>query len=125
MWRRCQVWLSSDVDSNVILNLLEINEKEIISSSTYTPGNIARDVDCIYINKFQRIVCAFGYELNAQFQYYKCALNIFIVKDGSIETTSNFKTYDSCHYHHSRKLRLNSDLSESSVFFLLLLCWDR
>ena len=111
------VWLSSDVDSNVILNLLEINEKEIISSSTYTPGNIARDVDCIYINKFQRIVCAFGYELNAQFQYYKCALNIFIVKDGSIETTSNFKTYDSCHYHHSRKLRLNSDLSESSVFF--------
>ena len=44
-------------------------------------------------------------------------MNIFIVKDGSIETTSNFKTYDSCHYHHSRKLRLNSDLSESSVFF--------
>ena len=115
------------------LKIIQIKEKEKISSVEYSEIKFARDTDCIYMNKYQRIVCAFGLEKNGQYGQFICGLNMFYIKlddenngEYKIISTSNLKLFDSCMTHHSRKLRVISDPNEGSdSFFYYFVGTDR
>ena len=81
-----------------------------------TMDNSARDFDCIYMSKFQRLLCGFGILSDG---VYDCNINIFNVKDEGIDSISNLKSSPDipCNNHHSRKLRGNSDVNIVSDFF--------
>ncbi|MBO6244361.1 MAG: hypothetical protein J6O41_07375, partial [Clostridia bacterium] len=106
------VWFSNENT----LELLEIDPDQIIPPSSYTANRVARDTSCIFVSKYQRIVCGFGKPLGEAVDIYQCSINIFYLKDKKIESQSNFKSFD-CQNHHSRKLRANTDLSEDDAIF--------
>jgi hypothetical protein len=108
----CVAWLS---DENH-LELIELDQGDIISQSSFTVNNIARDTDCIFVSSYQRIVCGFGF-LNQDLDIYQCSLNIFVGGEGVVDITSNLKIYEKCQSHHSRKLRADKDLSVGGDIF--------
>ena len=77
---------------------------------------MARDIDCIFITKYSRIVCLFGIEINSQ---YTCSANIFTYDENDENIfTSNLKTWYICTNHQSRKIRANTDKNgETDIFY--------
>ena len=73
-----------------------------IEYSNYLVEKMARDIDCIYISQYDRIVCAFGIK---KVDTYTCSVNIFTEDNSFI---SNLKTWEVCNDHQSRKLRQDS-----------------
>ena len=94
------------------LYLKQINGDNSESPSEFPVEGFGRDIDCIYVSKFQRLVCSFGL-FSGDKGIYECGLNIF--KDAG-EFVSNRRAYD-CSNHLSRKLRGNTDVNEDSDFF--------
>ena len=95
-------------------NIYQLNENGIYYSKSYTISNdIGDDIDCLYINKHQRIVCIFSY-LNSDGQY-TCQANIFSGSEANF--ASNTKRLDGCVNHLSRKIRGNTDNNEDSDIF--------
>ena len=70
------VWFSNENT----LELLEIDPDQIISPSSYTANRVARDTSCIFVSKYQRIVCGFGKPLGEAVDIYQCSINIFYLK---------------------------------------------
>ena len=85
----------------------------IKTESEFEVENIARDIDCIYVSEYRRIVCSFGFLSNG---IYECGLNVFTSSITQNEFKNNFKQFD-CKNHYSRKLRLNSNINEDTNFF--------
>ena len=79
----------------------------------YPVSHMARDTDCLFINKHSRIVCLFGIELSGK---YDCSANIFTYDEGG-SFVSNFKTWYICTNHLSRKIRGDTDNSIDSDLF--------
>ena len=100
------------LDGN-LLRIKQIIKTTLKSEAAFTIENIARDIDCVYVSKYQRLVCAFGILSKG---VYTCGLNIFSTSITQIEFRNNLKQFD-CQNHHSRKLRLNSDVNENTDFF--------
>ena len=97
-------------------NIYQLNENGIINSysKSYSIGsNIGRDIDCLYINKHQRIICIFSYKDNDN--QHSCQVNIFSGSEANFE--SNTKTLEGCVDHLSRKIRGNTDNNENSDIF--------
>ena len=71
------------------LYLKQINGDNSESPSEFPVEGFGRDIDCIYVSKFQRIVCSFGL-FSGDKGIYECGLNIF--KDAG-EFVSNRRAY--------------------------------
>ena len=98
-------------DSNFCLLILKGCEEK--TQKHYSKTRIAKDIDCIYINKYQRIVCGFGF-LKTDDEY-KPYINLFNGVGGLTGEFSSIK--DGCGNHHTRKLRVFSNDPENSHRF--------
>ena len=98
-------------------NIYQLNENGIIvgNSRGYTISSslFGRDIDCLFINKYQRIVCIFSY-IDSDGQH-SCKANIFSGTEADFE--SNTKTLEGCVDHLSRKIRGNTENNEDSDIF--------
>jgi len=99
-------WLNGN-----IFNIFQLDQSGIKIEKKYTVSNIGRDIDCLYINKYQRIVCIFSYTDSTP----SCKVNIFSGSEAYF--TSNTKNLDGCVDHLSRKIRGNTDNNEDSDIF--------
>ena len=95
-------------------NIYQIDQSGIKNYKIYSVSNIGRDIDCLYINKYQRIVCIFSYKSSAT-SAHSCQVNIFSESEASFE--SNTKDLSGCVDHLSRKIRGNTDNNEDSDIF--------
>jgi hypothetical protein len=95
-------------------NIYQIDQRVIKRQKRYSIGiNIGKDIDCLYINKHQIIVCIFSYkDSNEQ---HSCQVNNFSGTEADFE--SNTKTLNSWVDHLSRKIRGNTDNNEDSDIF--------
>ena len=102
--------------NNGHFHIVELNHNEIKIYRHYPVSNMARDIDCIFITKYSRIVCLFGIEINDQ---YTCSANIFTYDEGDENIfSSNLKTWYICTNHQSRKIRANTDKNgETDIFY--------
>ena len=107
------VWIDG-----IVINLIELNfnTQEGEQPKTITKVALARDIDCLYINKHERTVCLFGI-LSGDEGKYQANVNIFM----NTNQTTNLKIINDCTNHHSRKIRLSTDAktnsSKSDIFY--------
>ncbi len=111
-------WLELDNDNTkeITLVLCTPDSCPIKKSFTISGGTIARDIDCIYISKFQRIFCGLGfYSTDGK---YDCRINMFTIAGGTIQQTAAVQETrnQNCNNHYSRKIRGNSDVNVDSDF---------
>ena len=105
------VWVN-----NAEFNIVFLDSNEITIYRHYPMSHISRDVDCLFFNTHNRLVCVLGVEDNG---YYQCAANIFIYNIGDEDIfTSNLKIWNVCTSHQSRKIRANTNRSgDPNIFY--------
>ena len=97
--------------NNGMFNTIKFQNGVFTQHIDYPVDKMARDIDCIYNNDFNRIICAFGIKVEHE-EAYSCSVNIFT--DGSM-FISNLKTFQLCNNHHSRKIKLDND--NKNIFY--------
>ena len=97
--------------NNGMFNTIKFQNGVFTQHTDYPVDKMARDIDCIYNNDFNRIICAFGIKVEHE-ETYSCSVNIFT--DGSM-FISNLKTFQLCNNHHSRKIKLDND--NKNIFY--------
>ena len=99
-------WLNDDG-----LNIKLLDQTSIKNENIFPTTSFDDDIDCIFINKHQRIVCIFSYiDSNNE---HLCNVNIF----SGINFESNVKTFEGCINHLSRKIRGSTGGNEDSDIF--------
>jgi hypothetical protein len=58
-----------------MFNTIKFQDGDFKQHTDYPVDNMARDIDCIYNNDFNRIICAFG--IKDDEEAYSCYVNIF------------------------------------------------
>ena len=96
--------------------MIKIDHDSVKQYRHYPVSHMARDIDCIFITKHDRIVCLLGIEKNEK---YTCSANLFTYNEDDDDIfISNLKTWYVCTNHQSRKIRADtSGDADSDIFF--------
>ena len=96
--------------NNGKFNSVKFHDGNPIQHTDYPVDKMARDIDCIYNQEFNKIICAYG--IKKDNEIYSCAVNIFT---DSASFISNFKMFSLCNNHQSRKIKLDND--DKNIFY--------
>ena len=99
------------------LALAKMDHNNQINPVEFSLSNIGKNLDCIFVNKYQRIICGFPYKINDDDAQYTCALNIFNDTDAHGFKAAIYQI-DECENHLAAKLSVPSDINEESDIFL-------
>ena len=98
------------------LALAKMDHNNQINFVDFSLSNIGKNLDCIFVNKYQRIICGFPYKMLIGDAQYACALNIFIDTDANAFEGAIYKI-EECENHLAAKLSVPSDINEDSDIF--------
>ena len=105
------VWID-----NGQFNIIKMDHDSVKQHKKYPVSNMARDTDCIFITKHDRIVCLLGIEKEGK---YTCSANLFTYNEYDDDIfVSNLKSWFVCTNHLSRKIRADTSRdADSDIFY--------